>query len=252
MDMGEPLLVFILQGDKPMVIHPFDDPRSFRDTEGVAVSGRVGVGEGTRNAESIRAELYQAMERGSRRYHLDKGFYLRLALSVAAFVVIYLFFSIMIRDPVPLIDELVLGTLAAAAVYFASERKALSSRTQVLTALRLRKAIDSSYVSESRVVDLVEAWRDEALALGPAAFYKRRDDELELSKEETSEAEALCEMLSRRYKSKPIVAELYESTSKEGVPGSLLDKVARKLGTPEYALALAYLRLLPYLSKAKR
>jgi len=150
-----------------------------------------------------------------------------------------------VRDPVPLIDELLLGTLSAVAVFFASERRALSSPRHLETVLRLRRAIDGAFFSESRVVDLLESWRDESLALGPAAFYKAMPEPASLSPEELEEASALCALLAARWKSKGIVAELYDATLDGKVPGSLLDKAERKLGKEECALALAYLRLLP-------
>jgi hypothetical protein len=190
------------------------------------------------------------MEKGTRRYYLNKGYYFRLAFTTGTFIVTYLFLSILVRDPVPLIDELLLGLLAAAAVFFASERRALSSPRHLESVLRLRRAIDGAYFSESRIVDLVEAWRDEAVALGPAAFYKSDTMEIILSDDEKEEALAFCSLLAMRWKTKPIVSELYEAATNGRVTGSLLDKTARRLGNDECALALAYLRLIPLALKS--
>ena len=90
----------------------------------------------------------------------------------------------------------------------------------------------------------LEAWRDEALALGPAAFYKAAPG-TSLGDEERAEAEALCAALARRWKHKPVVAELYAAVEGGQVPGALLDKTVRKLGLEEGALAVAYMRLIP-------
>lgn len=237
--------VFILGSKKPHVFHPFAGSDVFESAETGSIIGRYGSGDTPRDADSIRKSLYIAMEKGLRRHFLNKGYYLRLALTAATFVLIYLFFSIVIRDPVPLIDELILGSLAAAAVFFASERKALSSPAHIEVLLRMRRGIDAAYFSESRIVDLVESWRDEALALGPAAFYKSDATALVLTPGEQNEARALCTLLARHWKSRPIVSQLYEA-SMDGRPlGDLLDKAARKLGKDECALALAYLRLIP-------
>ncbi|GAB1455305.1 MAG: hypothetical protein RBT62_02960 [Spirochaetia bacterium] len=237
--------VFILGSKKPLVFHPFDGSEIFESLETGSILGRYGSGDTPRDADSIRKSLYIAMEKGSRRYFLNKGYYLRLALTAGTFVVVYLFFSIVIRDPVPLIDELLLGTLAAAAVFFASERKALSSPAHVEVLLRLRRAIDGAYFSESRIVDLLESWKDEALALGPAAFYKNDSTPAVLNSDERTEARALCAVLAKRWKTRPIVAELYDASTDGRAIGDLLDKAARKLGNDECALALAYLRLIP-------
>jgi hypothetical protein len=243
--MNDTMYVFMLGGSNPVVIHPFNQKMPYETSEASQIFGRYGVGEVPSHADSIRSELYAAMEKGARKYFLDKGYYLRLALASGVFVVVYLFLSVIVRDPVPLVDEFLLGTLAAAAVFFASERKALSSRSHLETVIRLRRALDGAYFSENRVVDLFEAWRDEVLSLGPAAFYKTDTVPVSLTEGEAGEAAALCSMLAIRWKAKPIVAELYDATVKGSVPGALLDKAARQLGLGECALAIAYLRLIP-------
>jgi len=243
--------VFIIGRDDPVVLHPFDSADSFDAAETVAILGRYGSGDSPRDAESIRTALYAAMEKGTRRFFLAKGYYLRLAVTTVTFIAVYLFLSILVRDPVPLIDELLLGTLAAAAVFFASERKALSSPRHIESLLRLRKAIDGAYFTESRVVDLMESWRDQALALGPAAFYKIDAERPVLADAERQEAAALCSMLAGRWKAKPVVAELYDSATRGRVPGALLDKASRRLGSAECALALSYIRLIPLVIEEK-
>lgn len=237
--------VFVLDAKKPIVLHPFDSAEVFKSTETGSIIGRYSSGDSPRDADSIRTALYESMEKGTRRYFLNKGYYTRLAATTGTFIAVYLFLSIFVRDPVPLIDELLLGSLAAAAVFFASERRALSSPRHLESVLKFRRAIDGAYFSESRIVDLVEAWRDEAVALGPAAFYKADAFEPVLNDDEKEEASALCYMLARRWKTKPIVSALYDAATNGRVPGTLLDKAAKRLGKDECALALAYLRLIP-------
>lgn len=243
--MADPKYLFILGGPKPLMLHPFETGSElFEASKPVVLSGRYGTGEIPKDTAAIRADLYRTMEQGSRRHFLDKGYYLRLALTVVAFITIYLFFSIVIRDPVPLIDELLFGGLAAAAVFFASERKALSSPQHIESLLTLRRSIDASLFIESRVVDLVESWRDEALELGPASFYREANPDLKLTQDESTEAEALCTMFAKRWRSKPIVAELYDTSTKNIPPGKVLDRLFKSLGPEEAALVLSYLRLL--------
>jgi len=244
-NMSSTNYVFILGSQKPLVLHPFGQSEPYESDPVGAILGRYGTGDVPKAADPLRSSLYEAMEKGARRYFLDKGYYLRVGLTVVTFVAVYLFFSIFVRDPIPLIDELLLGTFSAVAVFLVSERKALSSPRHLECVLRLRRAIDGAFFSESRVVDLVESWRDESLALGPAAFYKTMPEPAQLGSDELDEAAALCALLSARWKNKAIVAELYDAFLDGKVPGSLLDNAERKLGKEECALALAYLRLLP-------
>lgn len=99
--MSDPKFLFILGGPKPLMLHPFEPGSElFEDPGPVVLSGRYGTGEIPKDTATIRADLYRTMEQGSRRHFLDKGYYLRLALTVGAFLGLYLFFSIVIRDPV--------------------------------------------------------------------------------------------------------------------------------------------------------
>lgn len=246
--MADHAYVFIVKGDSPVVLHPFEPGSPVFSRPGdISILGRYGAGEAPGNVPSVRSELHGAMEKGARRHFLEKGYYLRLAMTTATFIVVYLFFSIVVRDPLPLIDELLLGGFAAAAVFYASERRALSSPRHLDALVSLRQALDGAYFSESRVVDLVESWRDEAIALGPAAYYKAADPSLSsvaLSPDETAEATELCALLSRRWRSKPIVAELYALSRKGSPAGQLLDKADRRLGRAEASLCIAYIKLL--------
>ena len=165
--MSDPMYLFILGGEKPLMLHPFESGSELFEASGpVVLSGRYGTGETPKDTATIRVELYRAMEHGSRRHFLDKTYYPRLFLTAGSFIVTYLFFSLVIRDPIPLIDELILGGLAAAAVFFASERRALSSPKHIESLLALRRSIDASMFIESRVIDLVESWRSEERRVG--------------------------------------------------------------------------------------
>lgn len=244
--MSETWYAFIIGGEKPVVLHPFDTDSSLYDhPEQAVLSGRCGTGRAILDADAIRATFYKEIEAGYRRHLLDKGFLLRVATSLGLFVAVYLFFSLVIRDPIPVVDELFLGGAAAFASFAAMERKTLISRGFSEALVDLRRTVDGSMFLESQVVDLVVAWRDEAQDLGPAAFYRRVSGVESLSEDQKDEASALCAIFARRWKNKPIVAELYKTFASGQAPGKLLDSLFRSLGPDEGALALAYLRLLP-------
>lgn len=236
--------VFIIGGDEPIVLHPFDLPRFEAGARG-ELAGRCSSGFVARGADELRQSLYLAMERSLRRRMVDKGYALRLAASAGLFILVYLFCSLVIRDPIPFIDEVLLGGIAAGLLFFGWERRVLASPRHVEALVRARKTIDSLFFTESRVVDLVEAWRDELFLAGPASFHRPARSEPVLSPDERLEAEALCELLAARWKREPVVAAIYEASLRERIPGALIDKAHKRLGASECALALAYVRLIP-------
>ncbi len=57
--------------------------------------------------------LYSQIDRGVDRWVVDARYVPRLLISAAVFLIVYFFFALAIRDPIPVIDELVLGLAAA-------------------------------------------------------------------------------------------------------------------------------------------
>jgi hypothetical protein len=236
--------LFVIKSSPSIILSPFSDSSLYKDHGAYSLLGRYGTGDMPVDTEALRGELNKAMEAGAREYYSSKGYYMRIILSASIFIAIYLFASIVIRDPIPLLDELLLSGVAALLYFFWSERRALRSNAHTDTVLSLRKALDLSFFKESRVVDIYESLADESLSLGPASFYKAPSQKTLFSAEEREEAEALCAALAKRWRRKAMVAELYEQ-SVAGSPSSrLLDALYKRLGPTEASLALAYLKLL--------
>jgi hypothetical protein len=51
-------------------------------------------------------------------------------------------------------------------------------------------------------------------------------------------------MFANRWRTRPLVAEVYDASCKGAPPGKILDRLFKTMGPDEAALAVAYLRLL--------
>ncbi|MFA7671317.1 MAG: hypothetical protein WCY53_03565 [Sphaerochaetaceae bacterium] len=60
--------------------------------------------------------LYSEIDKGVDRWILDKRYIPRLLISAVVFLIVYFFFALAVRDPIPVIDELLLGLAAAIGV----------------------------------------------------------------------------------------------------------------------------------------
>lgn len=243
--------IFVIQSGDTALLHPFypGSPiyqQKIATPQAKQLVGRYGLGFEALKTDTLRASLLDATEKSARKHFLDKAYYLRIALTSGTFIAVYLFFSIFVRDPVPVVDELLLGGLAAGFMYIFLERGTLKSAKFQDALSMARASLDASFFEESRVVSLMEAWRDEIVSLGTAAFYRTGlfAPPVELSAAELEEAEALCRYCVERWKHKTIVAALYGALKKDMAPGRILDRMAKKLGLHETALVLAYIRLL--------
>ncbi|MBL8968611.1 MAG: hypothetical protein JNG85_16520, partial [Spirochaetaceae bacterium] len=157
----------------PLVLHPFGEGSTLyaeaeRSPSAPRLEGRFAPSRAPTSFAELRADLDAELEAGLRRHLLDKGFTLRVFASAAVFLVVFLFMSIVIRDPIPIVDEVVGGALGAFALRTYLARRALSSPSALALAESLRRSLGEAYFVESSAVAVAEAWLEEAF--GGAAF----------------------------------------------------------------------------------
>lgn len=227
-----------------LLLHPFR-PGSIvlREPETIVLEGRYASEPGPGEGDFIRKTLHGELERGLRRDALDRGFYPRLLVSAAVFLVLYLFLSIVVRDPVPLVDELLAGGLGAAAAWFALERRSLSSDAFARRSATLRRTLDTALFRPSRAAAYLEEVLQEAesLDLERLAEYPASAGGGGFPEEDIRELEELADALEARLP--PSVAEAAkESLSGRGDLFRLLRKKAAGRA-PYLPMLLTYVRI---------
>lgn len=227
-----------------LILHPFRrESPIFRDPEGTILEGRYASEPGPGEAELIRTVLHEELEKGLRKDTLDRGFYLRLVISAGVFLVLYLFLSIVIRDPVPLVDELLVGGLGAFAAWFALERRALSSEDLALRSAYLRRTLDAAIFRPSLAAKYLEEFLQDVETLDPErlAEYPASPGGEGFSDEESRDLAELANALEARLLPED-VEEAKKSASDPGDIPRLIRRLAgrRKRDLP---LLLSYIRI---------
>jgi len=92
-------------------------------------------------------------------YHVQEKYYIpRLLLSAAVFLVVYLFCSLVIRDPIPMVDELIIAFASAASVWaLALRREAKNSFSQRLQG-KVKSAVKEAEEEPSLDAENIEAF----------------------------------------------------------------------------------------------
>jgi hypothetical protein len=140
-----------------LLLHPLTPPAKVVETlEKGPLEGRYGREPRVEALSGFRDELYRQVELGVRHWLADLRFIPKFLIATAAFVVTYLFFSIVVEDPLPVIDEVVLGMGAAVASFVLLGRRDLASRRAVKKRLDLRLVVDRISFRESEFVKRVE------------------------------------------------------------------------------------------------
>ncbi len=163
--------VFSIQrlGGESLLLHPFGASSDFfgfgfrrsekaRDRSDIEILFRDIPGPA--QSLAIRPQLEAALRTGLKEWLLDRGFIPRVAVCTAVFVVLYLFFSIVVRDPVPILDEFSLGAIGAIISWRMLSSRSLASTAAVATATWAEKQLETASYRDSGAV----AWFEDRLA----------------------------------------------------------------------------------------
>ncbi len=149
------------KGAESLVLHPFENgERLLEAVEGGEVKGRYGDEPRVEALTALRVELHRLVDEGVARWLADVRFIPKFLIAAGAFLVVYFFFSSVVRDPLPVLDEAVLGIGAAVLVFVLLGRADLRSRLASQKRSDARAAVDRVTFVESSFVRSVE----EALA----------------------------------------------------------------------------------------
>jgi hypothetical protein len=160
------------------------------------IVGRYGEEPDVESLSTLRNELYRQSETAIRDWIFDLRFIPRFLLSTLAFIVTYFVKAYMIRDPLPIIDEFVLASVAAVVAYMALGKRFLKSDAAVKERLELRTAIDGIEFTESEFLKRVESYLAVLDGSSPGeALRKYLDDPLQVEPEWAGESAAFLEAI---------------------------------------------------------
>ncbi len=236
----------------PLFLHPFSTPAKLIQRLGSGeVIGRYGAEPRVEGLTMFRNELYRMVETGVRNWIAELRFIPRFLISTGAFLVAYFLASYVIRDPLPVIDEVAIALGTAVVVYFLLGRRYHSSGEAMKKRVEMRAAVDRISFLESGFVKRVEA-----------ALHENETHELldvtrniispaaqELDDGEQEEAEHLVALLESRFNLKKLrkderaLRRFVESRNQEGESQHLRRWMElKKLDAPLYALYKTFKR----------
>lgn len=153
----------------PLFLHPItrtDDV--LKRLPKAELVGRYGREPRVESLTLLRNELYRLIETAVKEWIGEARFIPRFVLAAVVFLVSYLFMSLVIRDPLPLVDELLIAGGAAVATYIVIGRRNLQSDPALRRRIQLRERVDGVYFSESEFVMQVEKLLNELEQMDPA------------------------------------------------------------------------------------
>ncbi len=159
MQKEQNITIFHLQrkDGSSLFLHPFSEPEILlKLNDKVKIIGKYGKEPRVESLTMFRNDLYRHIETSVKSWISDIRFIPRFILSASAFLVIYLFTSFVIRDPVPMIDELALSIGGSIALFLFLAKRDQNSEKSSKKRLELRILIDKIVFEEDPFVKEIE------------------------------------------------------------------------------------------------
>jgi hypothetical protein len=140
-----------------LFLHPFlETDKLIKIDSNYDIVGLYGNEPRVESLTMFRNDLYRLIENAVKSWISDIKFIPRFIISALAFLIIYLTTSFVIRDPLPLIDELALSLGGSIVLYIILAKKDQSSDKASKKRLSLRMLMDKIVFEEDEFIKEVE------------------------------------------------------------------------------------------------
>lgn len=141
----------------PLLIHPFRRQGStFSLLSAPEIRGFYGREPRVESLTMLRNNMYRRIEEDVRDWIAEKRFMPRFLSGAAVFLVTYLVLSLVVRDPIPMVDELLVATGASLGTYFVLGRRDMRSEEASKRRIALRNKVDGVVFTGSDFVQELE------------------------------------------------------------------------------------------------
>ena len=148
--------IFRKEGES-LILHPFAAPdKLVQLLENNRIEGRYGIEPRVEALTLLKNDLYRTIEGAVKSWVSDVRFIPKFLISAGIFLVSYLFLSFVVRDPLPVVDEVAISAALSLAAYFLLGRRDIKSDMAARKRLSLRSAVDKIAFTESVFVKKIE------------------------------------------------------------------------------------------------
>ncbi|MBI9108225.1 MAG: hypothetical protein JEZ04_15855 [Spirochaetales bacterium] len=100
----------------------------------------------------LRNDLYRLVEQAVKDWTAERKFIPRFLISTGFFLFLYIFMSMVIRDPIPMVDELLIGLAGGILLYIFLSKRDSDSKPATEMKVRLRTKVDEIVFNEDSFV----------------------------------------------------------------------------------------------------
>ena len=188
-----------------LFLHPFGNEEKFIEVlEKSDFQGKYGKEPRVESLTMFKNDVYRLIEETVKSWVSEIRFIPKFLISAGIFLVAYLFFSLVIRDPLPMIDEILIGFGAAIFTYVMMGRRDQRSNLSLKKRMELRTRVDRIVFNESSFVKKIEEilHKNESGNTEKIIEYMMSPGKHEFSPEDEKDALQLIKYLKKRFNSR--------------------------------------------------
>ncbi len=140
-------------------IYPFNKKQNIIELiDNNEITGLYGKEPRVESMTMLRNELYRMIEQSVKDWISERKFIPRFLISTGVFLLLYFVMSFVIRDPIPMIDEIIIGIAGAIVTYIILTKRDTDSKASTEMKVKLRNKVDSIVFNEDRFINDVEQY----------------------------------------------------------------------------------------------
>jgi hypothetical protein len=193
--------------DSSLFLHPFEEDEKLVDTlEDAEVIGKYGMEPRVEAMTMFRNELYRIIEDKVNSWISEVRFIPKFLISAGIFLATYFILAFIVRDPLPVIDELAIGLAVSIGVFFLIGRRDRRSDMSLKKRVSLRSAVDRIHFRADPFVREVEDALQQSEEKSPDDIVASMFDPLKtpLTEEEKRDAHRLTQYLKKQFSSRDL------------------------------------------------
>ena len=142
-----------------LILSPFQDPANAPLWEMEEKVQWIGSGDATsENMEELDKLAYDQIDRGIKSEREEANYYPRLFISAGVFIAVYFILSFAIRDPIPVLDELLFASLATFATWTHLKKRNNQGELALKKTLELKARLNEATFDISPEMGKIEAY----------------------------------------------------------------------------------------------
>jgi hypothetical protein len=190
-----------------LFLHPFGDSEKFTELlEKYDIEGKYGKEPRVESLTMFRNELYRMIEDHVKGWVSEIRFLPKFLMASGLFLLAYLFLSLVVRDPLPMLDEIAISLGLSIGLYIMLGKRDQHSNLALKKRVDLRTRVDRIVFRESTFVREVEEalQRNESGSSEEVIEYMLSPPERSLTEEEKEDAHQIAQYLRKRFNSREL------------------------------------------------